>query len=144
MTRHHDQDTDLNRPHARTRHDDQRVTDAGHEDRRHPEPGPGTGRQDDPDPDRAGADREGIIPQDRAREYTARWEALKGGFVDEPRQAVARADQLVGELLDELQEQFRRHRHSFEQSLTADQASTEDLRLALRRYRNFFDRLLSA
>ena len=82
--------------------------------------------------------------RDRAREYTARWEALKGGFVDEPRQAVARADNLVGELLDELQEQFRRHRHSFEQRLTADQASTEDLRLALRRYRNFFDRLLSA
>jgi hypothetical protein len=138
MTRHHDQDTDLNRPHARTRHDDPRVTDAGDSDRQHPEAGRGT------DPDRAGAEREGLIPQDRAREYTARWDALKGGFVDEPRQAVARADQLVGELLDELQEQFRRHRHSFEQSLTADQASTEDLRLTLRRYRNFFDRLLSA
>jgi hypothetical protein len=125
MTRHHDQDTDPNRPHARTRHDHQRVTDAE-------------------DSDRAEAEREGLIPGDRAREYTARWEALKGGFVDEPRQAVARADQLVGELLDELQEQFRRHRHSFEQSLTADKASTEDLRLTLRRYRNFFDRLLSA
>ena len=138
MTRHHDQDTDLNRPHARRRHDDQRVTDAGDSDRRHPEAEPGTG------PNRTGAEREGLIPRDRAREYTARWEALKGGFVDEPRQAVARADNLVGELLDELQEQFRRHRHSFEQRLTADQASTEDLRLALRRYRNFFDRLLSA
>ena len=142
MTRHHDQDTDLNRPHARTRHDDQRVTDAGDSDRRHPEAGPGTGT--DRNPDRAGAEREGLIPRIRAREYTARWEALKGGFVDEPRQAVARADNLVGELLDELQEQFRRHRHGFEQRLTADQASTEDLRLALRRYRNFFDRLLSA
>jgi hypothetical protein len=138
MTRHHDQDTDLNRRHARRRHDDQRVTDAGDSDRRHPEAEPGTG------PNRAGAEREGLIPRDRAREYTARWEALKGGFVDEPRQAVARADNLVGELLDELQEQFRRHRHGFEQRLTADQASTEDLRLALRRYRNFFDRLLSA
>ena len=140
MTRHHHQDTDLNRPHARTRRDDQRVTDPEDSDRQYPEAGRGTDR----DPDRAGAEREGLIPQDRAGEYTARWEALKGGFVDEPRQAVARADQLVGELLDELQEQFRRHRHSFEQSLTADQASTEDLRLTLRRYRNFFDRLLSA
>jgi hypothetical protein len=138
MTRHHDQDTDLNRPHARRRHDDQRVTDAGDSDRRHPKAEPGTG------PNRAGTEREGLIPRDRAREYTARWEALKGGFVDEPRQAVARADNLVGELLDELHEQFRRHRHGFEQRLTADQASTEDLRLALRRYRNFFDRLLSA
>ena len=142
MTRHHDQDIDPNGPHARTRHDDQRVTDTEDSDRRHPEAGPGTGS--DSNPNRAEAEREGLIPGDRAREYTARWEALKGGFVDEPRQAVARADQLVGELLDELQEQFRRHRHSFEQSLTADKASTEDLRLALRRYRNFFDRLLSA
>lgn len=140
MTRHHHQDTDLNRPHARTRRDDQRSTHPDDSDRQHPEAGRGTDR----DPDGAGAEREGLIPQDRAGEYTARWEALKGGFVDEPRQAVARADQLVGELLDELQEQFRRHRHSFEQSLTADQASTEDLRLTLRRYRNFFDRLLSA
>jgi hypothetical protein len=68
---------------------------------------------------------------------------VKGAFVDEPRQAVAAADQLVSELLDELQELFRSQRHDIEQGLDADQTSTEDLRLALGRYRSFFDRLLS-
>ncbi len=88
-------------------------------------------------------ERERLIPQERTDEYTARWDALKGGFVDEPRQAVAEADQLVRELLDELQEVFRTQREGLEQGLDADQASTEDLRVALRRYRSLFDRLLS-
>jgi hypothetical protein len=64
-------------------------------------------------------------------------------FVDEPRQAVARADTLVGEVLDELETLFREQRRQIEQGLDNDEASTEDLRLALRRYRSFFDRLLA-
>ena len=87
--------------------------------------------------------RERLIPQERTDAYTARWDALKGGFVDEPRQAVAEADQLVRELLDELQEVFRTQREGLEQGLDADQTSTEDLRVALGRYRSLFDRLLS-
>jgi hypothetical protein len=87
--------------------------------------------------------REPLVPRQRAEEYSGRWDAVKGGFVDEPRQAVAAADQLVSELLDELQEMFRSQRHDIEQGLDADQTSTEDFRLALRRYRSFFERLLS-
>ena len=63
--------------------------------------------------------------------------------MDEPRHAVAQADGLVGELLDELQELFSGQRRDLERDLSNDEASTEDLRLALRRYRSFFDRLLS-
>lgn len=88
-------------------------------------------------------DREHLVPAQRAQEYSSRWDALKGDFVDEPRQALAKADQLVDELLDEIQELFRGQRRDLEQELDRDQASTEDLRLALRRYRSFFDRLLS-
>ncbi len=87
--------------------------------------------------------RERLLSSDRARDYTARWDALKGDFVDEPRRAVAQADGLVGELLDEIQRVFADQRRDLEQGLDHDQASTEDLRLALRRYRSFFDRLLS-
>ena len=87
--------------------------------------------------------RERLVPADRAREYTARWDALKGDFVDEPRRAVAQADGLVGELLDEIQRLFTDQRRDLERGLDHDQATTEDLRLALRRYRSFFDRLLS-
>ena len=68
---------------------------------------------------------------------------MKGTFVDEPRQAVRAADELVGELLEELDGLFRKQRQSLEHGLDADETSTEDLRLALRRYRSFFDRLLS-
>jgi hypothetical protein len=94
----------------------------------------------------AGTDDEGrerLVSVDRARSYSARWDAVKGEFVDEPRQAVAKADALVGELLDELGRLFNNQRRGIEQGLDNDDASTEDLRLALRRYRSFFDRLLS-
>jgi hypothetical protein len=87
--------------------------------------------------------RERLVPADRARDYTARWDALKGDFVDEPRRAVAQADDLVGELLDEIQRLFTEQRRDLERGLDHDRATTEDLRLALRRYRSFFDRLLS-
>jgi hypothetical protein len=87
--------------------------------------------------------RERLVPAERAHDYSSRWDALKGDFVDEPRRAVARADELVGELLDEIQRLFTDQRRELEQGFDHDRASTEDLRLALRRYRSFFDRLLS-
>jgi hypothetical protein len=87
--------------------------------------------------------REPLVPTDRAQSYGSRWDTVKGTFVDEPREAVAQADALVGELLDELQNGFREQRRRIEHGLDADQTSTEDLRVALRRYRSFFDRLLS-
>jgi hypothetical protein len=98
---------------------------------------------------RAGAEgasteqRERLVPEEHARSYGSRWDAVKGTFVDEPREAVAQADALVGEVLDELEELFREQRRTIEQHLDTDETSTEDLRLALRRYRSFFDRLLS-
>jgi hypothetical protein len=87
--------------------------------------------------------RERLVPEDHAQSYGARWDAVKGTFVDEPREAVAQADALVGEVLDELEKLFREQRRSIEQGLDSDETSTEDLRMALRRYRSFFDRLLS-
>jgi hypothetical protein len=64
-------------------------------------------------------------------------------FVDEPRQAVQQADVLVGELLADLERLFTEQRQDIERGLDTDDTSTEDLRMALRRYRSFFDRLLS-
>jgi hypothetical protein len=91
----------------------------------------------------AGSDLERLVPASRVEEYTSRWDSVKGEFVDEPRQAVAKADKLVGELLDELDQLFRKQRSDLEHGLDADETSTEDLRLALRKYRSFFDRLLA-
>jgi hypothetical protein len=84
-----------------------------------------------------------LIESERAEGYDSRWKELKGEFVDDPRGAVRGANELVGEVLDELEELFRRQRSDFEQSLDSEQTTTEDLRQALIRYRFFFDRLLS-
>jgi hypothetical protein len=84
-----------------------------------------------------------LIESERAEGYDTRWKELKGEFVDDPRGAVRGANELVGEVLDELEELFRRQRSDFEQSLDSEQTTTEDLRQALIRYRFFFDRLLS-
>jgi hypothetical protein len=84
-----------------------------------------------------------LIEPDRAESYNSRWNELKGEFVDDPSRAVRGANELVGEVLDELEELFRRQRADLEHGLDSEQTSTEDLRQALGRYRSFFDRLLS-
>ena len=76
--------------------------------------------------------------------YRTRWSAIQTGFVDEPRKAVEEADALVAEVMKRLAEIFADERHQLEsQWERAEQISTEDLRLAMRRYRSFFERLLS-
>ncbi|HEY9413803.1 MAG TPA: hypothetical protein VIQ30_03510 [Pseudonocardia sp.] len=84
-----------------------------------------------------------LIAEDKAEGYRGRWNELKGEFVDEPRRAVRGANELVGEVLDELEQLFRRQRDELERGLDSDDTSTEDLRQALGNYRSFFDRLLS-
>ena len=95
------------------------------------------------DADRDERQRTTLIAPDHAETYNSRWNQLKSEFVDDPRSAVRGANQLVGEVLDELEELFRGQRADLEHGLDSEQTSTEDLRLALGRYRSFFDRLLS-
>jgi hypothetical protein len=77
-------------------------------------------------------------------EYRRRWEAVQTGFVDEPRRAVENADALVAEVMQELASSFADERNGLESQWSeGDQVSTEDLRVSLRRYRSFFDRLLT-
>ena len=76
--------------------------------------------------------------------YRTQWDAIQTGFVDEPRKAVQEADALVTLVTKRLSEVFAGERASLEQQWgKGDQISTEDLRVALRRYRSFFERLLS-
>jgi hypothetical protein len=85
-----------------------------------------------------------LFPREESTGYRSRWEAIQTGFVDEPRAAVEQADALVSQITSRLTEVFTRERQSLEQVWArGDNASTEDLRIALKRYRAFFDRLLS-
>lgn len=81
---------------------------------------------------------------DEAAGFRTRWEAIQTGFVDEPRKAVEEADALVAQVIKRLSEVFADERSNLEHQWDrGDGSSTEDLRLALRKYRSFFDRLLS-
>lgn len=85
-----------------------------------------------------------LFSPEEAAKCRARWDAVQGGFVDEPRQAVEQADGLVAETMKRLAEMFADERTKLDgQWDRGDSVSTEDLRLALRRYRSFFGRLLS-
>jgi len=87
---------------------------------------------------------EPLFSPDAARDFRASWDALQIGFVDDPKRAVRQADQLVRQVLDDLGQTFSSERNALDDGTdAADQASTENLRLALRRYRSFFQRLLS-
>jgi hypothetical protein len=80
-----------------------------------------------------------------ANDLRQRWENLQAGFVDEPRPMVEQADELVGELMQQLTAGFADKRRELEaQWEKGEDVSTEDLRVALTRYRSFFNRLLSA
>jgi len=66
---------------------------------------------------------------------------IQAGFVDEPRQAVQEAERFVDELVQQLLRALEGERTKLKAAI--DDGSTEDLRLALRGYRGFVDRLLN-
>ena len=89
--------------------------------------------------------REPLLPAAQADRFTTRWTEIQASFVDEPRDSVEQADALVADLMQRLAAGFAGERERLEsQWESGDDVSTEDLRVALTRYRSFFDRLLSA
>jgi hypothetical protein len=89
--------------------------------------------------------REPLLDTGQASTFTERWREIQVDFVDRPRESVEQADSLVAELMQQLASSFADERGRLEQQWEGgDEVSTEDLRVALTRYRSFFDRLLSA
>jgi hypothetical protein len=71
--------------------------------------------------------------------------SVQSDFVDEPRRAIEEADKLVATVMQRLADGFAGDRSNLEKQWgRGDNVSTEDLRVALQRYRSFFDRLLRA
>jgi hypothetical protein len=86
-----------------------------------------------------------LLAEAEAQAYRTRWQDIQGQFVDEPRQAVEQGDQLVAEVIKHVAEVFAKERSSLEEQWSkGGEADTEDLRVALQRYRAFFERLLVA
>ena len=85
-----------------------------------------------------------LFEQGESEQFRSRWNSIQVQFVDEPRRSVEQADELVAQTMKRLAEMFARERERLEQDWDrGDNVSTEDLRVALQRYRSFFDRLLS-
>jgi len=86
---------------------------------------------------------EPLFPGEESERFRSRWHDIQGSFVDEPRQAVEKADELVATAIKRLAEVFADERSKLEGAWAkGGDVNTEDLRQALRRYRSFFDRLL--
>lgn len=79
---------------------------------------------------------------DKAAEYHRRWEVIQAGFVDQPQEAVARADRLVAEVLSAVTERLAAERSALQSKWRQDDASTEALRATLTSYREILRRLL--
>jgi hypothetical protein len=85
-----------------------------------------------------------LFPDNELNDFRGRWDQIQASFVDEPRQAVEQADSLVANVVKRIAEQFSAERAQLEKQWdSGDNVSTEDLRQALRRYRSFFNRLLT-
>jgi hypothetical protein len=82
-----------------------------------------------------------LVLIDNADAFRSQWESVQIGFVDDPRQAVQDAQDLLSSVVDELIDSFRR---TLDDTLAGDDdRSTDQLRHTFRRYRVLFERLLS-
>jgi len=83
-----------------------------------------------------------LFSESEMGDFRSHWSKVQTGFVDEPRRTVEEADKLVAAVMQRLAEGFANERSDLEKQWeSGDNVSTEDLRVALQRYRSFFDRL---
>jgi hypothetical protein len=100
--------------------------------------------QADGDARRGDEELAALFTPEVAGDFRSRWDAVQIAFVDDPGKAVRDADELVAQVMKSLAESFANERQRFESGMgEAGQATTEHQRVALRRYRSFFQRLLA-
>lgn len=86
-----------------------------------------------------------LFQPDAAERFRVEWQQIQARFVDDPKEAVQGADDLLAEVLQSLAGTFTERKQELEGQWHGEsEALTEDLRLALRRYRTFFNQLLDA
>ncbi|MFC8434597.1 hypothetical protein [Streptomyces sp. NPDC057253] len=89
-----------------------------------------------------------LLPHDECDKLSARLQHAVAGFVDEPRSAVEEADHVLEEVAARFADAVKQRRRTLRNSWQAgegkagDAGDTEQLRLALRDYRELTERLL--
>lgn len=125
---------------AEPRVDDENTADAVHE----PELVADAVEAEPPRVDHESSTAETLFAGDDVSDLRARWAGVQAAFVDNPKECVQKADHLVSDLVEQLTAGFAQARSRLEEQWSRGQeASTEDLRMALMHYREFFDRLLA-
>lgn len=85
-----------------------------------------------------------LFDRNTTTQFQEHWLAIQSRFVDDPRSAVQQANALVDDMINRIVQSFDSARHQLETQWEGQgEASTEDLRRTLMRYRSFFHRLLS-
>jgi hypothetical protein len=85
-----------------------------------------------------------LLPSHEVDRLGSEWNTIQAKFVDDPQTSVEAADSLVAQVMKRLAEVFSQEREQLElQWRQGEEVSTENLRVALQRYRSFFNRLLS-
>ena len=83
------------------------------------------------------------LPDQTGSQASERWQHIQAEFVDDPRKSVSEAHELVSELVQRITDTFTNERNDLEKQWSkGESVSTEDMRVALQRYRSFFTRLL--
>jgi hypothetical protein len=86
-----------------------------------------------------------LLDEAEADGFLDRWREVQTRFVDDPQGAVRDGDSLVAELMQSLAQRFSQHKHDLEEQWQSGaDPGTEELRVALRQYRSFFQRLLTS
>jgi hypothetical protein len=125
---------------AEPRIDDENTADAVHE----PAPVADPVEPEPPTADHQSSTAETLFASADVSDLRERWAGVQAAFVDNPKECVQKADHLVSDLVEQLTAGFAQARSRLEEQWSRGQeASTEDLRLALMHYREFFDRLLA-
>lgn len=93
-------------------------------------------------------ERAPVLTPDEAHELSERWISIQAEFIEAPRLAVEQADALVNEVIQRVVQTFKEERGALHRLLEAEpgarsETSTEELRLALRRYRSLLGKLLA-
>ncbi|MFZ0715603.1 hypothetical protein [Mycobacterium sp.] len=130
---------------ADTVHEPEPATeDTGAEAVREPEPVADAVGAEPPGVDHESSTAEALFAGDDVADLRSRWAGVQAAFVDDPKECVQKADHLVSDLVEHLTTGFAQARSRLEEQWSRGQeASTEDLRVALMHYREFFDRLLA-
>jgi hypothetical protein len=85
-----------------------------------------------------------LFEGDEAKKFRSRWLAIQSKFVDDPTASVKQADDLVSDVIKSVTMNFSNRRIALEQQWNGEEnTSTEEMRMAIKRYRSFFDRLLT-